>query len=124
MARLLGVDLPNKRMEIALCYIYGIGKSRAAKVLDELGIDRHIRANQVGEQEMAKLRELLEKKYSLEGELRNETRNVIKRLVEINCYRGMRHRAGLPVRGQRTRTNAKTRKGKGKTVANKKLVRK
>lgn len=124
MARVLGVDLPNKRLEIALTYLYGLGPSSAKKIVKELGIEKNVRINDLSEGDMAKLRSILEKDYSLEGDLRVEVKNSIKRLIDINCYRGTRHRSGLPVRGQRTRTNSRTRKGKGKTVANKKIASK
>lgn len=124
MARVLGVDLPNKRLEIALTYLYGLGPSSAKKIVKELGIEKNVRINDLSEGDMAKLRNILEKDYSLEGDLRVEVKNSIKRLIDINCYRGTRHRSGLPVRGQRTRTNSRTRKGKGKTVANKKIASK
>lgn len=124
MARVLGVDLPNKRLEIALTYLYGLGPSSAKKIVKELGIEKNVRINDLSEGDMAKLRNILEKDYSLEGDLRVEVKNSIKRLIDINCYRGTRHRSGLPVRGQRTRTNSRTRKGKGKTIANKKIASK
>ena len=124
MARVLGVDLPNKRLEIALTYLYGLGPSSAKKIVKELDIEKNVRINDLSEGDMAKLRSILEKDYSLEGDLRVEVKNSIKRLIDINCYRGTRHRSGLPVRGQRTRTNSRTRKGKGKTVANKKIASK
>lgn len=124
MARVLGVDLPNKRLEIALTYLYGLGPSSAKKIVKELGVKDSVRINDLSDSDMAKLRNILEKNYSLEGDLRMEVKNSIKRLIDINCYRGTRHRSGLPVRGQRTRTNSRTRKGKGKTIANKKIATK
>lgn len=124
MARILGVDLPNKRLEVALTYLYGVGRPTAKKLVAQLGVDENVRLNDLSEADMIKLRSILENDYALEGDLRVEVRNFIKRLIEINCYRGVRHRSALPVRGQRTRTNARTRKGKIKTVANKKKVKK
>lgn len=124
MARVLGVDLPNKRLEIALTYLYGLGLPSAKKIVKELGVKDSVRLNDLSDSDMAKLRNILEKNYSLEGDLRMEVKNSIKRLIDINCYRGTRHRSGLPVRGQRTRTNSRTRKGKGKTIANKKIATK
>ena len=121
MARIAGVDIPNnKRVEIALTYIYGIGRTSANKILETTGINPDTRAKDLTEAEVAKLRDEIEAHYSVEGDLRREVGLNIKRLVEINCYRGIRHRRGLPVRGQRTKTNARTRKGPAKTIANKK----
>ena len=121
MARIAGVDLPReKRIEIGLTYIYGIGPARAAKVLEVTGIDPDIRVKDLTEEQEAKLRDAIEHHYIIEGDLRRETAMNIKRLSEIGCYRGMRHRRGLPVHGQRTKTNARTRKGPKKTIANKK----
>ena len=121
MARIAGVDIPNqKRVEIALTYIYGIGRKSANDILVKTGIDPDTRAKDLTEEQIAKLRDEIENNYTVEGELRRETAMNIKRLVEINCYRGIRHRKGLPVRGQRTKTNARTRKGPAKTIANKK----
>ena len=121
MARIAGVDLPRgKRVDIALTYIYGIGPARAAKVLEVTGIDPDIRVKDLTEEQEAKLRDAIEHHYIIEGDLRRETAMNIKRLSEIGCYRGMRHRRGLPVRGQRSKTNARTRKGPKKTIANKK----
>ena len=121
MARISGVDIPNqKRVEIALTYIYGIGLTSSKKILATTGIDPDKRAKDLTEDEIAKLRDEIENHYTVEGELRREVALNIKRLVEINCYRGIRHRKGLPVRGQRTKTNARTRKGPAKTIANKK----
>ena len=117
MARIAGIDLPkNKRIEIALTYIYGIGRTTATKILEETGVDPSIRVKDLSEDDAAKLREYIDKNIEVEGDLRRATALDIKRLVEIGCYRGLRHRKGLPVRGQKTKTNARTRKGKRKTV--------
>ncbi len=121
MARIAGVDIPNnKRIEIALTYIYGIGQTSATKICETTGINPNTRAKDLTEDEVAKLRDEIEENYTVEGDLRRDVALNIKRLVEINCYRGIRHRKGLPVRGQRTKTNARTRKGPAKTIANKK----
>lgn len=121
MARLSGVDIPNqKRIEVALTYIYGIGLTSAKKILAATGINPDTRAKDLTDDDIAKLRDEIENNYTVEGELRRETAMNIKRLVEVNCYRGIRHRKGLPARGQRTKTNARTRKGPAKTIANKK----
>ena len=121
MARIAGVDIPNqKRVEIALTYIYGIGRTSAQKILEKTGINPDTRAKDLTETEVAKLRDEIENNYTVEGDLHREVAMNIKRMVEINCYRGIRHRKGLPVRGQRTKTNARTRKGPAKTIANKK----
>ena len=121
MARIAGVDIPNqKRVEIALTYIYGIGKTSAQKILEKTGINPDTRAKDLTEEEIAKLRDEIENFYTVEGDLRRDVGMNIKRLIEINSYRGIRHRKGLPVRGQRTKTNARTRKGPAKTIANKK----
>ncbi|MBE6563441.1 MAG: 30S ribosomal protein S13 [Ruminococcaceae bacterium] len=121
MARISGVDIPNqKRVEIALTYIYGIGLKSSKDILAKTGIDPDKRAKDLTEDEISKLRDEIENNYKVEGELRREVALNIKRLVEIKCYRGVRHRRGLPVRGQRTKTNARTRKGPAKTIANKK----
>ena len=121
MARISGVDIPNsKRVEIALTYIYGIGLKSSRDILAKTGIDPDTRAKDLTEDDIAKLRDEIENNYSVEGDLRREVALNIKRLVEIGCYRGVRHRKGLPVRGQRTKTNARTRKGPVKTIANKK----
>ncbi|MGN1129539.1 MAG: 30S ribosomal protein S13 [Candidatus Flemingiibacterium sp.] len=121
MARIAGVDIPNnKRVEIALTYIYGIGVKSSRDILAATGIDPDKRAKDLTEEETAKLREEIEKNYHVEGDLRRDRALDIKRMIEINCYRGIRHRKGLPVRGQRTKTNARTRKGPAKTIANKK----
>lgn len=120
MARIAGVDLPrDKRVVIALTYIFGIGKSTSEKILAQNGIDENTRVRDLTEDEVAKLRETIDK-LKVEGDLRREVSLNIKRLIEIGCYRGIRHRRGLPVRGQRTKTNARTRKGPRRTVANKK----
>ena len=121
MARIAGVDIPNnKRIEYALTYIYGIGVKRARDILEKTGINPDTRAKDLTEAEVAKLRDEIETSYQVEGDLRREVALNIKRLNEISCYRGIRHRKGLPVRGQRTKTNARTRKGPKKTIANKK----
>ena len=124
MARISGVDIPNaKRVEVALTYIYGIGPKSAKNILAATGINPDTRAKDLTEDDIAKLRDEIENHYTVEGELRREVALNIKRLVEINCYRGIRHRKGLPVRGQRTKTNARTRKGPAKTIANKKKAK-
>ena len=121
MARIAGVDIPNnKRVEIALTYIYGIGRKSANDILAATGINPDTRAKDLTDEEVAKLRDEIEENYTVEGDLRREVSMDIKRMVEIGCYRGIRHRKGLPVRGQRTKTNARTRKGPAKTIANKK----
>lgn len=123
MARIAGIDLPkNKRSEIGLTYIYGIGHSSAKKILNAAGISYDKRINELTDDEVAKIRSIITSDYKVEGASRSETQMNIKRLMDINCYRGLRHRKGLPVRGQRTRTNSRTRKGKRKTVAGKKKV--
>ncbi|MBD5103828.1 MAG: 30S ribosomal protein S13 [Ruminococcaceae bacterium] len=121
MARIAGVDLPKeKRVEIGLTYVYGIGRKSANDILAAAGVDPDIRVKDLTEDQEAKIREVIDAEYRVEGDLRREVALNIKRLVEINCYRGVRHRKGLPVRGQRTKTNARTRKGPAKTIANKK----
>ena len=121
MARIAGVDIPNqKRVEIALTYIYGIGQTSAKAILAKTGINPDTRAKDLTEAEIAKLRDEIEAHYTVEGDLRRDVALNIKNMVDINCYRGIRHRKGLPVRGQRTKTNARTRKGPAKTIANKK----
>ncbi len=121
MARIAGVDIPNaKRVEIGLTYIYGIGRTTSNEILAKTGIDPDTRCKDLTEEDVAKLRDEIENNHLVEGELRREIAMDIKRLVEIGCYRGVRHRKGLPVRGQRTKTNARTRKGPAKTIANKK----
>ena len=121
MARIAGVDLPkDKRVEVGLTYIYGIGQKTADIILQETGINPDTRVRDLTEDDYAKIREYIDKNFTVEGDLRREVALNIKRLVEIGCYRGTRHRKGLPVRGQRTKTNARTRKGPVKTIANKK----
>ena len=121
MARISGVDLPReKRVEIGLTYIYGIGRPTATKILQETGISPDIRVKDLTEDQESALREVIDKHFTIEGDLRREVALNIKRLTEIGCYRGIRHRRGLPVHGQRTKTNARTRKGPKKTIANKK----
>ena len=123
--RNVGVDLPqNKRGEIALTYIYGIGRSSANKILSQAGIDRDIKVKDWNDDQAAKIREIIGANFKVEGDLRSEVQMNIKRLMDIGCYRGIRHRLGLPVRGQSTKNNARTRKGKKKTVANKKKATK
>lgn len=125
MARLVGVDLPkNKRGEIGLTYILGVGRSSARKILEEAGIEKNIKVADWTDEQIGKLRKILTEKYKLEGELRSEVQLNIKRLMDIGCYRGIRHRIGMPVRGQKTQTNARTRKGRRKTVANRKKATK
>ena len=121
MARLVGVDLPrDKRVEVALTYIFGIGKTRALQTLDATGVSPDMRVHQLGDEELVKLRDYIEANYQIEGDLRREVTADIRRKVEIGSYQGRRHRQGLPVRGQRTKTNARTRKGPKRTVAGKK----
>ena len=120
MARIAGVDLPNKHVVVALTYIYGIGRSSAKAICEKTKIDPTKMMNDLDQDEQAKLRTVIDEGYKVEGHLRSEIGLNIKRLMDIGCYRGLRHRKGLPVRGQRTRTNSRTRKGKKKTVANKK----
>jgi len=122
MARISGVDIPNaKRVEIGLCYIFGIGRTRSSEILKKTGVNPDTRVKDLTEDDIAKLRENIENSnYVVEGDLRREVALNIKNLIEIDCYRGTRHRKGLPVRGQRTKTNARTRKGPVKTIANKK----
>lgn len=125
MARIAGVDLPrNKRGEIGLTYIYGIGRSSAQRILTEAGIDWNTKVSEWNDDQLAAIRTLINNEYKTEGALRSETQLNIKRLMDIGCYRGVRHRAGLPLRGQRTKNNSRTRKGKRKTIANKKKVTK
>ena len=120
MARIAGVDLPkNKRIEIALTYIYGIGRGSSGKILKKAGIDLDTKADQLTESEISAIRKIIDNEYKVEGELRTEISMNIKRLMELGCYRGLRHRRSLPVRGQRTSTNARTRKGPRRTVAGK-----
>jgi small subunit ribosomal protein S13 len=123
--RIVGVDLPqNKRGEIGLTYIYGIGRSSANKILAEAGVDKDIKVKDWTDDQAAKIREVIGASYKVEGDLRSEVQLNIKRLMDIGCYRGIRHRIGLPVRGQSTKNNARTRKGRKKTVANKKKATK
>jgi small subunit ribosomal protein S13 len=125
MARIVGVDLPrNKRGEVGLTYIYGVGRSIAQRVLDEAGVDRNAKVQDWTDDQINNIRRILNDNYKLEGELRSETQMNIKRLMDIGCYRGVRHRIGLPLRGQSTKNNARTRKGRKKTVANKKKATK
>lgn len=121
MARIAGIDLPrNKRIEIALTYIFGIGRSTSQKILGETGVDMNTRTDNLTEAEVARIREYIDKSIKVEGDLRRDVSMNIKRLMDLGCYRGLRHRKGLPVRGQRTKTNARTRKGPARTVAGKK----
>ncbi len=121
MARVIGVDIPdNKRLEVSLTYIYGIGNKVSNEVIAKLGLSPDMKASSLTEEQIAKLNAILQTEYLVEGDLRRHVQGNIKRLISIRAYRGLRHRAGLPVRGQRTSTNARTRKGKRKTVANKK----
>lgn len=120
MARIAGIDLPNKHMSIALTYIYGIGRTTAKEICDKAGIAHDVRVKDLSQDDISKLRKIIENEYTVEGRLRSEVALNIKRLMDIGCYRGLRHRRKLPVRGQRTKTNARTRKGKAKTVAKKK----
>ena len=123
--RIVGVDLPqNKRGEIALTYIFGIGRSSSAKILEAAGVDKDLKVKDWTDDQAAKIREIIAANYKVEGDLRSEVQMNIKRLMDIGCYRGVRHRNGLPVRGQSTKNNARTRKGKKKTVANKKKATK
>jgi len=125
MARIAGIDLPkNKRGEIGLTYIYGIGRSTARKILDASGIDPNIKVGEWDDDQLSKIRNFINNEVKVEGALRSEVQLSIKRLMDIGCYRGIRHRVGLPVRGQKTKNNCRTRKGKRKTVANKKKVTK
>lgn len=125
MARIAGIDLPkNKRGVIGLTYIYGIGRSSAAKILDQAGIDHSIKVQEWNDDQLGAIRTILSEEYKVEGALRSETQLNIKRLMDIGCTRGIRHRMGLPLRGQRTKNNSRTRKGKKKTVANKKKATK
>lgn len=122
MPRIIGIDVPEKkRLEIALTYIYGVGKTLSNEIIEKLKLNKNMRASELNEEQIAQLNAILTSEYVVEGDLRRQVQNNIKRLVGIHCYRGMRHRLGLPVRGQRTRTNSRTRKGKRKTVANKKI---
>ncbi|MEI8300589.1 MAG: 30S ribosomal protein S13 [Chlamydiota bacterium] len=125
MPRVIGIDIPDrKKLAVSLTYIYGVGKKLSADIIKELNFDPDMLAKQLTEEQISKLNSLLQSEYVVEGDLRRQVQNNIKRLVSINCYRGTRHRLGLPVRGQRTRCNARTRKGKKKTVANKVINKK
>jgi small subunit ribosomal protein S13 len=124
MARLVGVDLPrDKRMEIALTYIYGIGRTRSLEILAATGVDRDLRSKDLTDEDLAALRDYIESNLRVEGDLRREVQADIRRKIEIGCYQGLRHRRGMPVRGQRTKTNARTRKGPKRTIAGKKKAR-
>ncbi len=121
MARIAGIDLPrNKRIEVALTYVYGIGRSKSQEILSKAGVDMNTRSDNLTEDEVAKIRKVIDSEYQVEGDLRREVTMNVKRLMDLGCYRGLRHRRGLPVRGQKTKTNARTRKGPRKTVAGKK----
>lgn len=123
MARISGIDLPrNKKIEFALQYIYGIGRTQSAKILSEASVDCNIRVNELSEEQIIAIRNVIANSYSVEGELRGERSRNIKRLMDIGSYRGIRHRKGLPVRGQNTKNNSRTRKGKKRTVANSKKI--
>jgi len=125
VARIAGVNIPtNKRVKISLCYIYGISPTKADAICAKLGIPEDRRVNQLSDDEVLRIRELVDREYRVEGDLRRETAMNIKRLMDLGCYRGLRHRRGLPVRGQRTHTNARTRKGKAVAIAGKKKVTK
>ncbi|HZK93596.1 MAG TPA: 30S ribosomal protein S13 [Prolixibacteraceae bacterium] len=125
MARIVGVDIPNnKRGEIALTYIYGVGRSRSQLILEKAGVDKNIKVSDWNDEQLGAIRKVITDSYKVEGELRSEYQMSIKRLMDIGCYRGIRHRIGLPVRGQSTKNNARTRKGRKKTVANKKKATK
>jgi small subunit ribosomal protein S13 len=125
MARIAGVDLPrNKRIEIALTYIYGIGRGTALKILDKSGVGAAIRTDDLTDDQLASIRSVIESDFKVEGDLRRDVQMNIKRLMDLGCYRGLRHRRGLPVRGQRTHTNARTRKGKARPIAGKKKATK
>ena len=122
MPRVIGIDIPgNKRLEVALTYLFGIGRMLSNQIIEKLGLDKNMRAQSLTEDDIARINTILQSGYVVEGDLRRQIQNNIKRLIGINCYRGVRHRLGLPVRGQRTRTNARTRRGKRVTVANKKI---
>lgn len=121
MPRVIGIDIPdNKRLEISLTYVYGVGRCLSNEIIAKLGLDKNMRAHKLTQDDIARLNGLLQSEYVVEGDLRRQIQNNIKRLINIHSYRGTRHRLGLPVRGQRTRTNSRTRKGRRKTVANKK----
>lgn len=121
MPRVIGIDIPdNKRLEISLTYIYGIGRRLSNEIIEKLSLDKNMRAHKLTQDDIARINNLLQGEYIVEGDLRRQVQNNIKRLISIHSYRGQRHRLGLPVRGQRTKTNSRTRKGRRKTVANKK----
>jgi small subunit ribosomal protein S13 len=121
LARIAGIDLPrNKRIEIALTYIFGVGRSSSQQILSQAGVDFNTRSDNLTEEEVSKIRKVIDSEFKVEGDLRREVTMNIKRLMDLGCYRGLRHRRGLPVRGQKTKTNARTRKGPRKTVAGKK----
>lgn len=121
MPRVIGIDIPDaKRLEISLTYIYGIGRHVSVEIIEKLGLDKNMRAHNLTQDDIARLNTLITAEYTVEGDLRRQVQNNIKRLISIHSYRGQRHRLGLPVRGQRTRTNSRTRKGRRKTVSNKK----
>lgn len=125
MARIAGVNIPTqKRLVIALTYIYGIGPKKANEIMEKLGLDMQVRVNQLSDQDVLRIRETIDRDYQVEGDLRREVSMNIKRLTDLGCYRGLRHRKGLPVRGQRTHTNARTRKGKAIPIAGKKIASK
>ena len=125
MARIAGVNIPtNKRVSIALTYIFGIGRTRAVQVCEKAGIDMALRINQLSDEEVMRMRDIIDKDFIVEGDLRREAAMNVKRLMDLGCYRGLRHRKGLPVRGQRTHTNARTRKGPSRPVAGKKKISK
>ena len=123
MARIAGVDLPrNKRLEVALTYIYGIGRNRAAMIMKEGPFQMDLRTDQLTDEQVARIRTIIDQSFKVEGDLRRDVSMSVKRLMDLGCYRGLRHKKGLPVRGQRTRSNSRTRKGPRKTVANKKMA--
>jgi len=124
MARIFGIEIPNeKRIEASLCYIYGVGQSTALKILEQAGVDGNLRTGELSEEQLVKIAQAIQsQEIAIEGDLRREIQSALKRLSSINCYRGQRHKRGLPVRGQRTRTNARTRKGRKKTVGAKKVI--
>ncbi|MCF7806449.1 MAG: 30S ribosomal protein S13 [Simkaniaceae bacterium] len=125
MPRVIGIDIPpNKKLAVSLTYIYGIGRNLVNEILQKLSLNPDMRASQLTQEDISRINSLLQNDYVVEGDLRRQVQNNIKRLVSINCYRGTRHRSNLPVRGQRTSTNARTRKGKKKTIANKKIAKK
>ncbi len=120
MARIAGVNLPNKPVSIALTYIFGVGRTSAIDICDRASVAREMRANDLADDELGRIRDVIDRDYTIEGELRRETTVNIKRLMDLGCYRGLRHRRGVPVRGQRTHTNARTRKGRARPIARKK----